>query len=299
MASFAERTTSESSYLRQVNADLVVADIPALGVAAATAAGIPSIALGNFTWDWIYSSYHGTEDLVDAIGRQYHGAELALRLPMHGGFATFRQVRDLPFIARRSRRDPVETRQALGFPLGERLVLVSFGGYGLEGLNLDALSRLDGYVALVSGSVPLANLPGGLQGGRRGSLIPVDERAMYATGLRYEDIVRAVDVVITKPGYGIISECLANDTALLYTSRGQFIEYDVLTREAPRFLRMAYIDHHDLFAGRWTSHLDALLSQPEPPDRLAVDGAEVAADIFLQSVAGRAPVAGSRHDDQS
>ena len=53
---------------------------------------------------------------------------------------------------------------------------------------------------------------------------------LYAHGLRYEDVVGAVDVVITKPGYGIISECVANDTALLYTSRGHFVEYDVLVR---------------------------------------------------------------------
>ncbi len=36
-------------------ASLVVADLPALGIAAAHAAGVPAIALGNFTWDWIYS----------------------------------------------------------------------------------------------------------------------------------------------------------------------------------------------------------------------------------------------------
>ena len=59
----------------------------------------------------------------------------------------------------------------------------------------------------------------------------VDERAIYAAGYRYEDLVRAVDVVATKPGYGIISECIANDTALLYTSRGHFAEY---RRHGPR-----------------------------------------------------------------
>jgi hypothetical protein len=285
MEGFAARTASECTYLCEVDADLVVADLPALGIAAATAAGIPSIAIGNFTWDWIYSGYPDTDDLVDSIGRHYQGALLALRLPMHGGFSTFRSVRDLPFVARQSHRGPAETRRALGFPLGERLVLVSFGGYGLEGLNLDALSRLRGYVALVSGSVPLADLPDGLRGGRRGNLFPFDEPAMYAAGLRYEDVVRAVDVVVTKPGYGIIAECLANETALLYTSRGHFIEYDVLTREAPRFLRAAYIDHDDLFAGRWTDHLDALLAQPEPPERPAVDGAEVAADAVIAEIA--------------
>ena len=107
---------------------------------------------------------------------------------------------------------------------------------------------------------------------------------MYAADVRYEDLVRAVDVVLSKPGYGIISECLANDTALLYTSRGDFIEYDVLVAAMPRFLRAAFIDHDDLFACRWAAHLDALLSQPAPPDRPAVDGADVAAAFLLDMI---------------
>jgi L-arabinokinase len=104
---------------------------------------------------------------------------------------------------------------------------------------------------------------------------------MYAAGYRYEDLVRAVDVVATKPGYGIIAECLANETALLYTSRGHFIEYDVLVEAMPRFLRAGFIDHADLFAGRWRAHLDDLLAQPDPPDQPATNGAEVAADKLL------------------
>ncbi len=59
---------------------------------------------------------------------------------MHGGFDAFETIVDLPFVARRSARDPDDTRRALGLPLGERLVLVSFGGYGVDGLSHDALS---------------------------------------------------------------------------------------------------------------------------------------------------------------
>ncbi len=138
-------------------------------------------------------------------------------------------------------------------------MLVSFGGYGLDGLDLDALSRSNGYVAWSAaacrspiGSGRLACRLALPAANGEAACMSVDEPAMYAAGLRYEDLVRAVDVVVTKPGYGIIAECLANDTALLYTSRGHFIEYDVLTREAPRFLRTAFIDHDDLFAGKWT-----------------------------------------------
>jgi L-arabinokinase len=142
----------------------------------------------------------------------------------------------------------------------ERLVLVSFGGYGIQRINQDALDRLQGYRVIGSRAQPL------------------DENAMYQAGLRYEDVVRAVDVVVTKPGYGIISECIANNTAVLYTSRGHFIEYDVLVGEMPRYLRCAFIPHDELFAGEWKASLDRLLTQPEPPRRPAVNGAHVVAN---------------------
>jgi L-arabinokinase len=221
------------------------------------------------------------------MGAAYSKAAIALRLPMHGGFETFARIMDIPFIARASRRAPAETRQALGLPLDERLVLASFGGYGLDGLDLDALTRLDGYVALVSGSTPLARLPDGLRQGRRGSLLPFDESHMYTAGFRYEDLVRAVDVVVSKPGYGIIAECLANDTALLYTSRGDFVEYHVLVEAMPRFLRTAFIDQQEVFAGRWTPYLDRLLAQPDPPERPRVNGAAVAAALLFDQSARR------------
>ncbi len=293
MSTFEERVAAEAAFLTDQSANLVVADIPPLGIAAARRAGLPAVALGNFTWDWVYSSYQGTDDIVAAIGLAYAGANLALRLPMHGGFSTFATIEDVPFIARRSARAPSDTRHALGLPLDERLALVSFGGYGLEGLDLDALSRLHGYVALVSGSSgrSFGSIVRNDRSGRsfativrQGSLMPVDERAMYAAGFRYEDLVRAVDVVVTKPGYGIIAECLANDTALLYTSRGPFIEYDVLVAAMPRFLRAAYIDHADLLAGRWAPHLAALVAQPDPAERPATDGAEVAASVLLEMI---------------
>ena len=180
---------------------------------------------------------------------------------MWGGFGSMPLVRDLPFVARHSSRDRDEVRDALGIPRSVRAVLTSFGGYGVDGLDVDAVRALRGYHVLLPGDI--------------------DEQAMYGRGYRYEDLVRAVDVVATKPGYGIISECLANDTALLYTSRGDFREYPVLVSAMQGFLRCGFIAHADLFAGKWGSALDSLLTQPAPPARPATNGAAVAADILL------------------
>jgi L-arabinokinase len=110
----------------------------------------------------------------------------------------------------------------------------------------------------------------------------VDERVVYDAGLRYEDLVGAVDVVVTKPGFGIITECIANDTAMLYTSRGQFREYDIMVAELPRLLRCGFISQDDLFGGRWRESLDRVLQLPAPPERPATNGAEIAAQMIRQ-----------------
>jgi L-arabinokinase len=259
MATFDDRVAHEAAALKKLSPALVVADMPALGIAAAAGAPVPVAALGNFTWDWAYSAYRDSAPLVERISAVYARADVALRLPMWGGFGAFRRIVDVPFVARHSTRDPEDTRRRLGVPLATRLVLPSFGGHGLEGLQ-DQFIRLDGYEVLFE----------------------FDEKQLYADGYRYEDLVRAADVVVTKPGYGIIAECLANDTALLYTDRGNFIEYDVLVANIPRVLRSRFISHEDLFAGRWQEHLDAVIDQPAPPLRPPTNGAEYAAKLLLE-----------------
>ncbi|HUU33875.1 MAG TPA: hypothetical protein VMW48_07405 [Vicinamibacterales bacterium] len=274
----------EAEELRALDAAFVVADIPPLALEAARLADTPAIAIGNFTWDWIFRDYPGGEAAADALGAVYERAGRAFRLPLAGGFATIPRVMPLPFIARRATSEPAATRARLGLPAG-RLALVSFGGYGVSGIDLDALSRTTGWTLIVSASVPFGpdQTPLG-QAAARGALHPLDEPAMYATGLRYEDVVAAVDVVVTKPGYGIISECVANDTALLYTDRGQFIEYGVLVREMPRFVRCAYMPQAELLRGHWQDALDALSASPPAPERPPVDGASVAARWILGEI---------------
>jgi hypothetical protein len=275
------RARDEADLLRACDAAFVVADIPPLGLAAAAAAGVPAVAIGNFTWDWIYDAYPGGREAAGPIREVYRRARRALRLPMWGGFDAFDEIEDLPFIARHARRAPADTRRLLGLP-ETRVALVSFGGYGVEGVDLEALGRVPGWTLLVSGSVPFGPSRRPLsEAGRQGSLFPLDEPAMYAQGLRYEDVVRAVDVVVTKPGYGIIAECLANDTAVLYTDRGHFIEYDVLVAAMPALLRCAYLPQAEVLAGAWGPALDAVLARPAPPTRPATNGAEVAADRIL------------------
>jgi hypothetical protein len=282
------RAASETRALRELGAGLIVGDIPPLAFAVGASAGIPSIGLGNFTWDWVYADYPRVRlapSLLPTIRGAYAKASMALRLPMSGGFESFSNVRDLPFVARHATRTREEICKQMKIPGDKPIVLASFGGYGLTALDTDVLSKFKKYtvVTTVTGSLT--------RGGRnapmtekKGSVVTINEEAMYGAGARYEDLVGAADAVVTKPGYGIVSECIGNDTAILYTSRGHFPEYDVILEEMPKYLRSAFINHDDLFAGKWETHLDKLLAQAKPKKKPETNGAEVAADILLKAL---------------
>ena len=47
----------EVDFMNRENIGIVVADIPAIPLAAARRAKVPTIATGNFGWDWIYSDF--------------------------------------------------------------------------------------------------------------------------------------------------------------------------------------------------------------------------------------------------
>jgi L-arabinokinase len=166
------------------------------------------------------------------------------------------RIEDVPFIARRSTRDPVDTRRLLGIAGDRPVVLPSFGGDGAA-LPLEALRQSQRFTLIEPVREPPA-------------------------GLLYQDLVAAADVVVSKPGYGIVSECVANSTALLYTSRGRFIEYDLFVGEMPRILRCRYLSQEDLLAGRWADAIEALVAQPAAPTTPAVNGAAVAADRIVR-----------------
>jgi L-arabinokinase len=269
---FDEHAAREAASLPPDTA-LVVGDIPPVAFAAADARRIPSAAIANFTWDWIYRTQPGFDRepwIADVAARAYAAASTGLELPFSGGFEVFRRREALPLIARRPTRTRQDTRRFFDIDPGRPAALLSFGGYGLPALNLAGLDCLETWTIVTTDRVSA-------EAAAHPSIRRVPEARFRNSGFRYEDLVAAVDAVVTKPGYGIIAECAATGTAMLYTSRGRFREYDVLVAALPRYVRSRFIDREALFAGRWRDSLGALLAQPAPPEHLEPIGADTAA----------------------
>ncbi|MQA29153.1 MAG: hypothetical protein GEU82_04835 [Luteitalea sp.] len=280
---FDRRVDAEAAVLRHLRASVVVGDVPPLAFAAAARAGVPSVALGNFTWDWIYAVYplfdELAPDVLPTIRHAYAAATVALRLPLHGGFEPMQHVvEDVPLIARSARAGRAEARRRLGIAGPETVVLASFGRYGAQ-LPYAAIARESRFTILLTEH----EAPAGTDWTGHARILWVSEARLAETGLRYPDLVAAADVVVSKPGYGIVSECIANGTSLLYTSRGRFAEYELFVREMPAMLRCRHLSQDDLRGGRWADAIEALLRQEAPRFRVDTRGADVAADRILAS----------------
>lgn len=281
---FAERVAVEANALAGENVQLIVSDIAPLGLAVAFQLGVPSVFIGNFTWDWIYDGMADFAERAPGVNDTIRDAQalasFTLRLPLSPSFDGTRlpHVADLPLISRRATRARHETRDHFGLPADRKIALLSFGGYGLNSLDLAGIDCADEWSVVATdrsiNDPRVAALP---------FVHALPESALASRDFRYEDLVAAVDAVITKPGFGIIGECATSDTPMVYTSRGHFREYDVLVEMMPRVLRCAFIDQASLFAGKWRDALASATSQPAPLDRLAPNGAEIAA-AFLTSL---------------
>ena len=285
--SFDERIAAEIRSLAHDDAALIVGDAAPMACEVAARLGVPGVVISNFTWDWIYETHPGMAAaapwIVPRIRSAYRLATQALELPFAGGLEIFADVTRLPLVARRPTRSRRDTRAHFGIAPDKRAALLSFGGYGLPDLDLAAIDAR-GEWTFVTTDRSSAGGPVNVD-----DLVFVEESAFIDSGFRYEDLVAAVDAVVTKPGYGIIAECIVSGTAMLYTSRGDFREYDLLVREMPRYLRARFISQPDLFAGKFSAGLTALLTQPPPPEHMAANGAEVAAEILTSLLP--APVA--------
>ncbi len=256
----------EREFLREHEIGLVVVDIPGIPLEAAELCGIPCIAVGNFSWDWIYSAYERDDPrwtpVVRLFREEYARADLLLRLPFSPLMNAFRRVTDIPLVASPGRSHRDELAALTGADPGREWILISFAALEWGDEALDNVERLgDSEFFTVR---PLE--------WRRVNIHPVSRDQ-----IRFPDIVASMDAVITKPGFGILSDCVVNDKPVIYADRSDFIEYEVLEAAIRRYLKHLHIPAERLYRGDLGESILKLWGQPAPAETLRSGGAEIAA----------------------
>ncbi len=261
----------ECRHLDQIDARLVVSDIPSLPLEAAAYTGRPGIAIGNFAWNWIYAPFAdrapGWRPLIDRFERGYQSARLLLRLPFAEPMRVFPEHRNLPLVARPGVPCRDEMARHTGADPERTWVLLSFTSLDWNHEALTRIEALDEYAFFTVRPLEWT--------GR--NLFAVDrEEISFARALA------SVDMVITKPGYGIVSECIVNRKPMVYVDREDFIEYPILEAAIQRHLAHAHVPAADLYAGRLASALEAARAAPWPEEELPAGGDALAAEVLYE-----------------
>ena len=269
------RFEAERRWLESVQAKVVVCDVAAFPLTVAASLGIPALLVANFTWSDIYAEYPGFEAINARLRAAYGHADLLLEaglsLPM-SYFAKRKSVGLVARIGKDRRAELVPLAPARGGK-GVKLALIYAGNWGMP-LAWERLKGFDDWHFLTL-TPP-------------GSVRPPNLTALPRGFLPHEDLVASVDLVVSKPGYGIVGECLASGTPLLYGPREEFAEYaalDAALRAWPGGLKVSGEDFIQL---KWKETLDAC---PERGGvtRLPAPGAESAARCIERVWRGTAP----------
>jgi len=91
-----------------------------------------------------------------------------------------------------------------------------------------------------------------------------------------------VDVIVTKPGYGIVADAIAHQSPMLFTDRGEFPEYPRLVEALHHCATAEYIPQSELLSGNIAPYLQTLLQKPPNWPAVPLNGAEVAADKIIR-----------------
>lgn len=274
-ADWDKRIHEEEQAIRSRNPDFLLSDISYLAIEAGNRVGVPAIGLCNLSWDLVLEPYHDPTnhkqvEALRLIQHAYGKAELMLRptpgLPM----TSFRKTVEIGPIAYPLKAERPRLSEIVGATPGERLVLVGFGGIALESLPFDRMEQLTGYRFIVSGPVP-----------------DYYNRAhsISAIPLPFGSLLAAADILVTKPGYNMIVEAVAQKTPVVYVRRHNFADEESLIHYLHRYGLGIELPAEDFTAGRWLKALETIQSLPQPveaapPPTGAADAADILAKLL-------------------
>lgn len=264
-----EKVAALSVHLQDTAVDLVLSDIPYLTLAAAHHAGIPGVALCSLNWADILEHYLGNKKttretaLVETIRSSYQSAQYFLRPSPSMEMPGLPNTLEIGPVCTPGIKKRSALAHNIGLPAHASIVLVGMGGVNYP-------LSLESWPSLVN-QKPIFYIVNNDQLLNRSSITTttVNTISIEQTGLSYSDLVASVDLIITKPGYGMFVEAAAAGVPVLYVARAGWPESNALTGWLQSIAHCAEIDTETFQQGLFTQQLTQLLTQspylPVPP----------------------------------
>ena len=252
----------------------VLCDIAALGIAVAERAGLPSVLVENFTWDWIYSAY-----LDSCPELERHAAYLRAwfeRCTVHVqaepvcGPRSSGAVTVAP-ISRRSHQGRAATRSQLGVPEDEPMVVLSMGGIPWTFDQLPDTGEHHPWLVVPGAAADVVRTP-------RAVLLP------HRGPVYHPDMIRASDGVVAKLGYSTVAETYSAGVPLAYITRDRFPESPPMAAWVEANMPSVVLSGTTFAGSAWNGAMRQLLELERRSPALEASGAEQVAEVVRELV---------------
>ncbi|MBW1943176.1 MAG: hypothetical protein JRJ51_10120 [Deltaproteobacteria bacterium] len=272
------RIDSLAAGIKEKGCRIILCDISPLGILVAGKAGVPSILIENFTWDWLYEGY---QEEMPQVGRHisylkklferadFHIQTEPVCLSSNADLTTYP-------VSRKPRISRKEVRESLGISENRKMVMVTMGGTPEHFPFLGHLEKCQDVCFVVSG--------GSEQARSSENLILIPQHSDFF----HPDLVWASDAVIGKAGYSTIAEIYYAGVPFGYIPRKGFRESKALESFIRKEMGAVTLDEEDFYKGDWLSLLPRLLELP-PMKRKGHWGADQAAR-FIYNILTSAPL---------
>ena len=270
----AEKINPLAEKVKRLDCRMLLCDISPLGIAVAQAAGIPSLLIENFTWDWIYQGYlsqapelgrHITvlKEIFAAV--DYHIQTQPLCAPADVDLI-------VPPISRKIKTPAAEIRRMLGLSAEAKVVMVTMGGMNWDYTFLRRLQAAKAYHFIIPGAAQQTEW--------QGNVILLPNRSTFF----HPDLINASNALVGKVGYSTLAEVYQAGIPYGYVTRRYFQEASILADYIDANMTGLSIDPARFAGGDWIDSLPELLSftrrKSSPPN-----GADAAATFILKKLA--------------
>ena len=262
--------------IKELKCVLIICDIAPMGIAVAKEAGIPSLLVENFTWDWIYQRYAEQDgrigDHISYLKRVFNAAHFRIQTqpvcdPCSADLTTFPVSRQMKTPAR-------EIRNQLGIPEDAQVVLITMGGIEEKYDFLEKLAAKRDVHFVIPGSSKKVTIEGNLV------LLP------HRSGYFHPDLANASNAVIGKVGYSTLAEIFHAGIPFGYISRSDFRASGVLSAFIEEEMKGLEIKEEDFKSGDWGDYIHDLLEKPAKPSP-SENGADRIAAFIKERVNSR------------
>jgi len=245
---------------------LIICDIAPMGIRVAKGAGIPSVLIENFTWDWIYQGYVKYDERLSQHIRYLKGLFDAADFHIQTEPVCCRQSPDLSTfpVSRKVRTPASKIRKKLRIPQNAKAVMITMGGIPEHYPFLDELAIHRDIHFIVPGGGQRMEIHGNL------ALLP------HQSDYFHPDLVYASDAVIGKVGYSTLAEIYYAGVPFGYVARRRFRESRILVSFIETQMNGLPIEEKEFHNGSWLHLLPDLLALPRIQRQCPQGAAQVA-----------------------